>query len=378
MDSVSTRAVLHALFRVSIILALLPATTERYFPFHVLTSIVVSALAFLSLSSAATEKWISVNSSTTKEDKRKAVVSSSTLFRTRALGILAGTHLLAVACICPSDDPLRHVAIRVLAFFNAAKVLDMAVARAADPPMRLENGVPIKVEGLKRRTEYIWLLASETRYHSFDIAIHEPGRKAPRDKLWTYGPLAVVPVAIYFFPRCVGLYVFLGLLVIQMSLELTHTIMHPGCEHPLFWQPLSARSFGEFWRVHWHSSAASFLYTLGYKPVRAVASDYFGKDVSKAGGVLGAFCVSGIWHGWAAAALSTTPWRTGTLAWAMFMGHGIAVVVENLLPKADGPSWAKRIFGWTIALWVAGLWIKDAMPRSNLPLMVRLGEILEG
>lgn len=360
--------------RIFVILLFVPWTWNHYLPLHVAGSIFVLLIALLSLSYAATENWTPDNERSDKQHNGPRI-SRTTLYRTRALGLLAGLYILSVAIFLPSTNPLDHVRIRVLAFFNAAKILDLAVARASSPPMRFENNKPMLVQGFQRRLEYIWLLAAETRYHSFDIAIYEPGREKPAERIWTVGPALMVPALIWLFPRRVEFHILLSVLIIQIGGETMHSILHPSCKHPLFYQPLAASSIRSFWRTHWHSAAASFFYTLGYRPARTLVSKIFGRSAGKAAGVLGAFCVSGIWHAWASAALVTTPWRTGAGVLGLFMGQAIACIVESVLPnKKRGVLLGLAI--WWLALWTAALWIKDSLPRSNVPLIVEISKIL--
>lgn len=371
-DSVSMGSAINVVLRITTILLFVPWNRTHYLPLHVLGSIFVFFIALLSLSYAATENWIPEHNKSDKQQNAPRI-SQTTLYRTRVLGLLAGLYILSVAIFLPSNDPLDHVRIRVLAFFNAAKILDLTVARASSPPMRVENNKPILVQGFQRRLEYIWLLAAETRYHSFDIAIFEPGREKPAERIWTVGPALLVPVLIWLFPRRVEFHILLSVLIIQIGGEAMHSILHPSCKHPLFYQPFAASSIRSFWRTHWHSAAASFFYTLGYRPARNLVSKIFGGSAGKAAGVLGAFCVSGIWHAWASAALVTTPWRTGAGVLGLFMGQAVACIVESILPnKKRGVVLGLAI--WCFALWTATLWIKDSLPRSNLPLVVEIGK----
>lgn len=376
-DSVSMDSAINVILRITTILLFVPWNRTHYLPLHVLGSIFVFFIALLSLSYAATENWIPKHD---KSDKQLNAprISQTTLYRTRVIGLLAGLYILSVAIFLPSNDPLDHVRIRVLAFFNAAKILDLTVARASSPPMRVEDNKPILVQGSQRRLEYIWLLAAETRYHSFDISIYEPGREKPAKKIWTIGPTLTLPILLWLFPKRVELYVLLSLLIIQIGGETMHSVLDPSCTYPLFYQPLAANSVASFWRSHWHSAAASFLYTLGYRPARNSVSKVFGGSAGKAAGVLGAFCVSGMWHGWAAAALVTTPWRTAGGIWALFMTQGVACIVEGALPKEKRRGGVVlRVIIWWISLWGVAVWIKDSLPRSNVPLVVEIGKKID-
>ncbi|KAK5679882.1 hypothetical protein LTS10_007830 [Elasticomyces elasticus] len=260
-------------------------------------------------------------------------------------------------------DPLLQCGLRVLCFFYACKLLDLGVVRADKPPTRLlQHGKWTKAgdsQSAPMRTfgdlmSYSWLLLTEMRYRRFDIAVKQKGRptapstESDRKRLMsTASPLVVLPALAWLIPspatRCAVL-----LLVIQHGLEGVHTLLHPRCPEPIFYRPFVAGSLTEFWSTNWHAGASPFLQSLAYKPARKLTG-------SRAAGVLAAFCLTGIWHGWASAPISTQPWALGTQVWALFVGFGIGCLAEKLVWGEKQGGQLQHVIVWAVSLVGAGM-----------------------
>ncbi|KAK4618277.1 hypothetical protein CLAFUW4_12262 [Fulvia fulva] len=331
-------------------------------------SITLHTLALLSLSySASTKQSILAKKDPSAHDLRKMdKLSSTSIFNTmRVIGTIASLHLLAIPLLYPNDGPLQQVSLRVACFFFACKLLDLTLARAHKPPTRLKNGKAIHIQTAAERLSYCWLLLSQCRYHSFDIAVVEKNRTGPAKKSIQYGIPLVIVVMTFLFPIAEVLILF-ALVAIQFGLEGCHLILDPHFTHPLFWQPFAAPSISEFWSTHWHQGARPLLYSLGYMPANAICGRLFGKKAGRIAGVLATFSLSGIWHGWCAAALSKNPWRTALGLWAMFVAHGVLCILERVIWGKQQGSIVQRVTIWGIALLLAGAWLRDSLVRSRL------------
>ncbi|KAK3114352.1 hypothetical protein LTR53_007439 [Teratosphaeriaceae sp. CCFEE 6253] len=276
------------------------------------------------------------------------------------LGILsAGVSVLTPYGIT-SADPLSQCALRVVAFFYACQVLDLALTKAASPPTKLirpgkgDGGAepqPAPMATTRDHASYVWALLTEMRYRSFDIHVPQAGRTTtpdtPDPHLWIYGPLILLPALTYLLPIA-PLKSALLLLVIQHSLETLHTLLHPRCPDTLFSRPFSAASLAEFWGERWHASASPFLQSLAYKPVRK-------RTGSRAMGVLATFALTGLWHAYAAAPISTRPWVVGVRVWAWFVSQGVGCLVEMAVWGKRQGDWVQRACVWGFALGGAGV-----------------------
>ncbi|KAF2164934.1 hypothetical protein M409DRAFT_56286 [Zasmidium cellare ATCC 36951] len=299
-----------------------------------------------------------------KIDQPKKWYDLSLEWKTRVFGIVAAAYVLALPYFAPGG-PLAECVARAILFACAGKILDLTVARAHKPPKMMERGKAVPVTDRNRR-QYVWLLLRECRYHSFDIATSEKERDRPASTIWTFGPGIIVPLLVYFVP-CSETRFLLVLLIIHAGMETGHTILHPSSPHPLFWQPFAAGSISSFWRTHWQQDAASFLYSLAYAPAKEVVGRRFGKQAGRVAGVMAAFNLSGIWHGWAAACVSTAPWRTGAGMWALFVAHGVLCLVESAVWKDRQGGLVQRILVWAFAIWSTGMWIRDTEERVDVP-----------
>ena len=301
------------------------------------------------------------NKSLTPDQKSSSTENGdSIVFRTltselviRLLGIAAAALLLLLATTLPPDDPVLQCEIRNVAFFYACKILDLAVAHGRAPPTLLtgDRGTkkPASMATTTDRLWYAYLLLIETRYHAFDIAVIEKSRGPPltlcRHLAWTFGPAITAGALCYLFPDITEIRVFFLLMSIHAGLETAHHLCHPFCPHPLFHKPLAASSFNEFWSTNWHAGAGSFLRSLAYEPGKRLG----GRPL----GVLAAFALSGIWHGWNAAPLSTRPWQTMWQVTLLFVMMGAGALVERKIWKVQG-TLLQRIVVWTVAVGAAG------------------------
>lgn len=310
---------------------------------------------------------------------------------TRLTGLIAGVYLGCLPFIAAwlgLDGPYVQVVLRVVGFFYACKVLDLCVARAGTPPsLRSEREEEEwDLEGWMNKRKYIWLLATEMRYASFDAthavdeskrtkttASHPSPSTSPSTNtlLWTYTPLLFLP-ATYIYPIA-ELKILSVVTLIQTGLETVHTILHPSCPNPLFQQPFAAKDIAEFWNIRWHQAARPFIYSLGYKPLYVLVSRVAGKDVGRVAGVLGAFGLSGMWHGWCAAALvkrEDAVW-VGMGLWAVFVVQGVGCVVEGAWGRREGRGgslrWIRTGVVWVVCLEALAVWMRRAEKVANIP-----------
>lgn len=257
-------------------------------------------------------------------------------------GWLAAACLLILPYVIEKQDPLLICGVRVACFYYACKIADLG-SRAWHPPVLQEKKGQAESSDSPSRSilfistqdwKYVWLALIETRYLSFDIAVKQPGRREDgASRPWAIVPVLAIPAAVYLLPSP-ETKSLLVLLVIQLGLESMHSILHRSCPNPLFWRPFAAPTITDFWRTHWHGSADPFLRTLAYEPASKLVLRLGGsKSAAKACGVLAVFNLSGIWHAWATAALSYTPWTTGLQVWSWFMGMGVCIILESALPR---------------------------------------------
>lgn len=304
-------------------------------------SIFLSVLGVYSLSLIATKASAPASpskDSSKENDQPRKWYHLSLEWKTRVFGIIAAAYFLALPYYAPGG-PFAECVARAIFFACAGKILDLTVARVHKPPRILQGGKANPVTDQNRR-QYVWLLLRECRYHSFDIAASEKERDRPASPIWTFGPGIVIPLLVYFIP-CSETRFLLVLLIIHAGMETGHTILHPSSPHPLFWQPFAAGSISSFWRTHWQQDAASFLYSLAYAPAKEVVGRRFGKQAGRVAGVMAAFNLSGIWHGWAAACVSTAPdWYVGAVCcpWSVVLGGECCVEGSSGRVGATGPG----------------------------------------
>ncbi|OHE97582.1 hypothetical protein CORC01_07197 [Colletotrichum orchidophilum] len=346
---------------------------------HATTSILLYFTSLTSLSFVAAEDW-RLNARLKRAhgggiEPFRFWAKEHAIFVTRATGLVAGAYLMALPLLVPTDDPIANLFLRIPTFFYACKCWDLTVARARKPPIP-RSGKEDAIYGLtswRPVASYVWRLASETRYASFDIAVDESKRKSiPTSPARTYGPLLVVPLT-YLFP-IMELKVMCGLLAIQYGLEGFHSILHPRCPNALFFQPWTAESFTSFWAIHWHHGAQPFLQSLGYVPATAVFARLLGQDAGRAAGVLAAFSLSGIWHGWCAAVMAKDEyaWALSVGVWGVFMVQGVGCVVDRWLLRNESwrTGWRKRIvtaLSWLCSVESAAICLRYSEARAKRP-----------
>jgi hypothetical protein len=246
--------------------------------------------------------------------------------------------------------PLVNLAIRLPAGYLAMKVLDLAIMRRHDPPVLKDQGkLPTTFLGQLR---YAILLTQQTRYESFNIATVQP-RKSTTP--WTYHlyQYATVILLNIFLPIA-EVRVLAVLLAIYTSFEIGHTILRPGSGTPLFNAPFYCPTLGSFWSKGWHSIILSPLMTLAYKP-----AERFG---GRSAGVLAAFALSGIWHGYAAVAVGgyIVAWRIVVV----FIMQACGIMAEQVLWGRQR-TLLRRICIWAWSLGWSGWALRSFEQRGD-------------
>ena len=127
---------------------------------------------------------------------------------------------------------------------------------------------------------------------------------------------------------------------------------------PLFQAPWMATSLADFWGLRWHQVFKRSFVVCGAKP----AAQIFGR----AGGVIGAFFVSGIMHDFGV-------WGSGlgtelSSVTLFFVMMGVGCVLEGIWKEKTGTK-VRGPLGWFWAMaWMFfwGSWIVDAWARRGL------------
>ncbi|KAK5109989.1 hypothetical protein LTR62_006356 [Meristemomyces frigidus] len=284
------------------------------------------------------------------------------------LGVLSALVSLAVPFTVLDVPCLVQCGLRVLAFFYACKILDLALTKADEPPTRLlrrplsKDGeaagrTPAPMNTTWDHTVYVWYLLTEMRYHSFSTHIAQKNRQNLHNQplsaklLWTLGPLILLPYLAYAYPSSAILKAATLLLIIQHALEILHTLLHPRCPEPEFYLPFSAATLSDFWSTHWQGAAAPFLQSLAYRPVLHLTG-------SRAYAVLATFCLTGVWHAWAAAPAVTRPWLLGAEVWVLFMGFGVGCLGEKWFWGSRQGGFVQRAVVWGWSLGFAGVCVR--------------------
>lgn len=265
------------------------------------------------------------------------------------LGSAVALATLALPYLGP-DDPFQQCGVRVVCFFYAFKLLDLALTKASSPPMFRNgdlnsNGPP----AFSSHVQYVWFLLTDMRYRHFDIEVIQKGRPS-------HGEAGRYSISAFTLAACAGAAwkvpiaetkCLLLLCLIQNALEGLHTLLHPWCPYNLFYRPFAAASLGNFWTIHWHASAL-FLQTLAYRPGGSLLGRWFG--------VLTAFALSGIWHGWAAAPLVDDEYtvKLGFQVWTFFVMLGVGTLLERLIWQKQQGGILQRVLVWSWALGWAG------------------------
>jgi len=290
-------------------------------------------------------------------------------------GITTACILLATPLVYHSDNILNHCGLRALCFFYACKTLDLTLTRARDPPIKLSSATPdggirqpVPMQTTTDQWRYTWGLMTEMRYFSFDIAVDQRQREKVNKDSWTTATaytlvLGLVLTSLVYILPIPHAKVMLLLFVIQIALETVHTLLHPHCPHALFYRPWAASSIGEFWSTHWQGCATPFLHSLAFRPAKRAVIPLMGKAGGDAVGVLAAFCLSGVWHGWAGAPLASTPWF-GFQIWVVFMAMGIGCLLERWIWGARQGGTVQRVMVWVYVVSVAG-WCWTSLEKHS-------------
>lgn len=135
----------------------------------------------------------------------------------------------------------------------------------------------------------------------------------------------------------IEVYYLLGTLIGVVVLQ-----QHPTQWPPLFDNPLLSDSLSEYWSRRWHQLFRQCFVCLGFKPASLVAG--------RAGGVLGAFLVSGLLHDFGLWGMGrgTEP----STMYTHFLMMGVGVVLENAWKYATG----YRVGGMVGRVW-AVVWL---------------------
>ncbi|KAF2480519.1 hypothetical protein BDY17DRAFT_348087 [Neohortaea acidophila] len=270
----------------------------------------------------------------------------------RAIGLISAILTLAIPYLFFQNDPIIQPALRCVAFFYACKILDLALARATQPPtLLMHQDESTNQKGTQLNPpdtspwEYTYYLLTEMRYQSFSthttqLLRPDTNKQSTHSPVWTIFPPTILPTLVYLHPTPI-LKALLALLVIQYALETLHTFLHRDrktCTQPLFHTPFAAPSFGAFWSTHWHAAANPFLQSLAYQPVRTLSGQ-------KAPAVLATFALTGIWHAWAAMPAVEREMQAvfGWRVWMIFMGIKLHSQRENFIKCRACGSFFKRV-----------------------------------
>ncbi|PPR00894.1 hypothetical protein CVT24_000379 [Panaeolus cyanescens] len=151
---------------------------------------------------------------------------------------------------------------------------------------------------------------------------------------------------------------FMGGLVVCSAIQIIYllqTIIAVGLlRHEIsqwprsFDRPWLATSLNEFWALRWHQVFRDMFVSFGAKPLTYLTG--------KAGGVFGAFLVSGVLHDlglWGMGRGTDSPRVIG-----YFVLNGVGVLLEHVWKKVTGNR-VQGVWGWVWMLfWVVGLGIQ--------------------
>ena len=289
----------------------------------------------------------------------------------RCAGTIAAILAIRFPYVVAHNEPLMQAGLRCVCFFYAGKILDLAITKARTPPslLHLENNATedkreTEMETWQGLASYGWNLLAEMRYHGFNIAVEQKGRQGPVSRVRSI----VEPLVTCLFAgaatfvlqlselRCLCLLMFL-----QAGFESLHLLLHPRCSHPLFYKTLSASSMCAFWTTHWHACANSWLRSLAYRPGRRYVGRWFG--------VLTTFSMSGIWHGWASAALvdDQHALSLGLQVWAFFVMMSVVCLVERWIWGGRQGGLVQKVIVWGVALLAGGRCFRTLQTHSKIP-----------
>jgi len=161
----------------------------------------------------------------------------------------------------------------------AMKAIDIIFLRS--PPKMRNN----KLQTLRDRHRYAIYLLTEFRYQSFDISIHKtPREQTPWYELLVFLLLGHLPGPFLKYRQAV---LVIPYMVIIM--DGIRYLIFPKSP-PLFTSFWKSKSYAEQFNTSWHQLLRSPLMSIGYYPLAR-----FGRPF----GLMGAFLVSGIAHGYA-------------------------------------------------------------------------------
>lgn len=283
------------------------------------------------------------------------------------LGVLVALATLALPYNELDDDPLSQCGSRVVSFFYAFKLLDLALTRACEPPKLRESlDHDGRSAAFLHHIKYVWFLLTDMRYHHFDIEVVQKGRPSHRVKRRYFISIIsfyILAAAAYYAPIAETKCLFL-LWLIQHGLEGLHAVMHPLCPYNLFHMPFLAATLGNFWTTQWHASAV-FLQSLAYRPGRKVIGRWLG--------VLAAFALSGVWHGWATASLvdEELAVKLGLQVAVFFVMLGIGTLLERVIWRDQQGGMLQRVLVWLWALGWAGWCFRTLECHSRIAFLRR-------
>lgn len=165
-------------------------------------ALIANSLAFLSLI-ALTRSILDLQQRPQRSQIRQLILFATI---SKILITLTGSIAAISIFLLPNEvaygNPLALCVLRVVCFFYGCKTLHLSWTKAQHPPVLLHDGQPVDMLSIRNILEYIWCLATEMRYHSFDIAVHQ--RDRPEHQVASMSrPIAaafLVGILAYFLP----------------------------------------------------------------------------------------------------------------------------------------------------------------------------------
>ncbi|OGT58261.1 MAG: hypothetical protein A3E01_03720 [Gammaproteobacteria bacterium RIFCSPHIGHO2_12_FULL_63_22] len=256
----------------------------------------------------------------------------SSVWRRAASILVLGTSW--VLPLSAPDVPLLRAVLAAVAILALVKVVQLAVHPEPDrwaPLKRLWHGLA-----------------------PFDVADTE--RVAPvLDKklllaVTLHAGLAVLAlVGLFYLPRESGIgtnlarlglgitLAYSGMETISESIRLLH-LLGGIAVSPIQRSPILAQSIREFWSERWNLPVNGWLETLVFRPV----NERFGPGT----GVMAAFTVSGLLHGWMF--LVSIGIVGAVMGFAFFAFNGMFVLVETMFRLRQVAEWKRR--AWTLGM----------------------------
>lgn len=232
------------------------------------------------------------------------------------------------------EVPLLRAVLAALAILALVKVMQLAVHPEPDrwaPLQRLWHGlVPFDVADTTRVAP-----ALDTKLF-FAIAVHA-------------GLAGLALVALVYLPRESGIGINLarlalgitlaysGMEAISEGIRLLHLLAGIAVS-PIQRSPILAQSIREFWSERWNLPVNGWLESMVFRPM----NDRFGPGT----GVMAAFTVSGLLHGWMF--LVSIGIVGAVMATAFFVLNGMFVLVETMFRLRQVAEWKRR--SWTLGM----------------------------